>query len=66
MLGKHYLYLWKDVTSLRRWLIFLLNCSTVELKDNTIIIVLGASGDLAKKKTVRTSFLLELQHMLIR
>ena len=28
--------------------------STVELKDNTIIVVLGASGDLAKKKTVRT------------
>jgi len=27
--------------------------STVELKDDTIIVVLGASGDLAKKKTVR-------------
>ena len=27
--------------------------STVELKDNTTIVVLGASGDLAKKKTVR-------------
>lgn len=26
----------------------------MELKDNTIIVVLGASGDLAKKKTVRT------------
>ena len=26
--------------------------STIELKDNTVIIVLGASGDLAKKKTV--------------
>lgn len=26
--------------------------STLELKDNTIIVVLGASGDLAKKKTV--------------
>jgi glucose-6-phosphate 1-dehydrogenase len=25
----------------------------MELKDNTIIVVLGASGDLAKKKTVR-------------
>ena len=25
---------------------------TIELKDNTIIVVLGASGDLAKKKTV--------------
>jgi hypothetical protein len=27
--------------------------STIELKENTVIIVLGASGDLAKKKTVR-------------
>ena len=26
--------------------------STIELKDNTIVVVLGASGDLAKKKTV--------------
>lgn len=26
--------------------------STIELKNDTIIIVLGASGDLAKKKTV--------------
>jgi glucose-6-phosphate 1-dehydrogenase len=26
---------------------------TLELKDNTVIVVLGASGDLAKKKTVR-------------
>ena len=26
--------------------------STIELKDNTIIVVFGASGDLAKKKTV--------------
>jgi glucose-6-phosphate 1-dehydrogenase len=26
--------------------------STLELKDDTVIIVLGASGDLAKKKTV--------------
>lgn len=25
---------------------------TIELKENTTIIVLGASGDLAKKKTV--------------
>jgi glucose-6-phosphate 1-dehydrogenase len=24
----------------------------IELKDNTVIVVLGASGDLAKKKTV--------------
>ena len=30
----------------------LLLCRTLELKDNTIIVVLGASGDLAKKKTV--------------
>jgi glucose-6-phosphate 1-dehydrogenase len=29
------------------------NPSPKELKDNTIIVVLGASGDLAKKKTVR-------------
>lgn len=29
----------------------------MELKDNTVIVVLGASGDLAKKKTVsRTTF----------
>jgi len=28
--------------------------STIELKDDTIIVVLGASGDLAKKKTVRS------------
>jgi len=27
----------------------------MELKENTVIIVLGASGDLAKKKTVRVS-----------
>jgi glucose-6-phosphate 1-dehydrogenase len=27
--------------------------SSIELKDDTIIVVLGASGDLAKKKTVR-------------
>ena len=25
---------------------------TIELKDDTVIVVLGASGDLAKKKTV--------------
>lgn len=30
----------------------------MELKQNTTIIVLGASGDLAKKKTVGASFLL--------
>jgi hypothetical protein len=29
--------------------------SAMELKDNTIIVVLGASGDLAKKKTVSPS-----------
>ena len=26
--------------------------SSIELKENTVIVVLGASGDLAKKKTV--------------
>lgn len=26
--------------------------SSMELKDDTVIVVLGASGDLAKKKTV--------------
>lgn len=30
----------------------LLESSSLELKDNTVIVVLGASGDLAKKKTV--------------
>jgi hypothetical protein len=29
-----------------------LQSSTIELKDDTVIVVLGASGDLAKKKTV--------------
>lgn len=29
--------------------------SSIELKDDTIIVVLGASGDLAKKKTVCAS-----------
>lgn len=28
----------------------------MELKDNTVIIVLGASGDLAKKKTVSPNY----------
>jgi hypothetical protein len=28
------------------------NAGNVELKENTVIVVLGASGDLAKKKTV--------------
>lgn len=31
-------------------------CSAVELKDNTVIVVLGASGDLAKKKTFPALF----------
>ena len=31
---------------------WLFDLSTIELKDNTVIVVLGASGDLAKKKTV--------------
>lgn len=30
--------------------------STIELKDDTVIVVLGASGDLAKKKTVRVIY----------
>jgi hypothetical protein len=30
----------------------LVELRAIELKDNTIIVVLGASGDLAKKKTV--------------
>jgi glucose-6-phosphate 1-dehydrogenase len=30
--------------------------SNIELKENTIIVVLGASGDLAKKKTVRAQW----------
>ena len=29
-----------------------ISLSTLELKDDTAIVVLGASGDLAKKKTV--------------
>lgn len=32
--------------------LLLTSSSTIELKENTIIVVLGASGDLAKKKTV--------------
>lgn len=36
------------------YLVLISDCSTVELKENTTIIVLGASGDLAKKKTVCT------------
>ena len=34
------------------------SCSNMELKDNTVIVVLGASGDLAKKKTVGLARLL--------
>lgn len=34
-----------------------LTIRAMELKENTVIVVLGASGDLAKKKTVRTSIL---------
>ena len=30
--------------------------SAIELKENTVIIVLGASGDLAKKKTFPALF----------
>jgi glucose-6-phosphate 1-dehydrogenase len=30
--------------------------SSLELKDNTVIVVLGASGDLAKKKTFPALF----------
>jgi glucose-6-phosphate 1-dehydrogenase len=36
----------------------------MELKDNTIIVVLGASGDLAKKKTVGTRRRVSLAHQL--
>lgn len=32
-----------------------INRKSMELKENTTIVVLGASGDLAKKKTVRAS-----------
>lgn len=32
------------------------NAGTMELKDNTVIVVLGASGDLAKKKTFPALF----------
>jgi glucose-6-phosphate 1-dehydrogenase len=39
--------------------------STIELKDNTVIIVLGASGDLAKKKTVSILQLHNHWHWLI-
>jgi hypothetical protein len=41
---------------LRSWIKRIANMaslnSSVELKDDTVIVVLGASGDLAKKKTV--------------
>jgi glucose-6-phosphate 1-dehydrogenase len=32
------------------------NAGSIELKENTVIIVLGASGDLAKKKTFPALF----------
>ena len=37
-----------------------LRYSTIELKENTVVVVLGASGDLAKKKTVSSSPILPL------
>lgn len=37
----------------------------MELKDNTVIVVLGASGDLAKKKTVSQLILLSHVAMFI-
>ncbi len=37
--------------------------STVELKENTVIVVLGASGDLAKKKTFPALFGLVSHHL---
>ncbi|KAK0729079.1 glucose-6-phosphate dehydrogenase [Apiosordaria backusii] len=33
------------------------SAGAIELKENTVIVVLGASGDLAKKKTYRNQFL---------
>lgn len=39
---------------------FASHTSTIELKDNTVIVVLGASGDLAKKKTARSNIFLFL------
>ena len=41
------------VVSKVRKLIIFYPARTIELKENTVIVVLGASGDLAKKKTVR-------------
>ena len=35
-----------------RQLTFFYPTRSIELKENTVIVVLGASGDLAKKKTV--------------
>jgi glucose-6-phosphate 1-dehydrogenase len=40
-------------------------CSSVELKENTVIVVLGASGDLAKKKTFPALFGL-VRHVIYR
>lgn len=42
-----------------------LQFSTIELKDETIIVVLGASGDLAKKKTVCASLAASLCAMIL-
>lgn len=36
----------------------------MELKDNTVIVVLGASGDLAKKKTASQLILLARRNVL--
>jgi glucose-6-phosphate 1-dehydrogenase len=37
----------------------------MELKENTIIVVLGASGDLAKKKTVSSQIVKDWEPALI-
>lgn len=37
--------------------------SSMELKDDTVIVVLGASGDLAKKKTVCFSHYASTQNL---
>lgn len=41
-----------DLTLFLLILFFCRPISSIELKDDTVIVVLGASGDLAKKKTV--------------
>ena len=45
----------RQILSQSGWLTFDF-CSSVELKENTVIVVLGASGDLAKKKTFPALF----------